>query len=592
MAERDTILINIMYTGDYTNKNIGHEIINMYKTDNEDNYLYISPYGYVTNGWDNRIKTILYARSAGKDKLEIIAKAEIELEEQQKIKDMVERPKLKLDGNEKGFKTLKSEWKSLVKQLDDEYNQFIDELKRLESQARKEIMKNNQIDIQTLEKEYFPKYNEGLKDTYKNKDKYKKWIQENGDKIKGDLEKWENSYDDWKHNKQESKGYFVWLKENNEKHLQQIKEIYSNEIIYDDKYLCDIFEGNFWDESAIYYGYKVTDIKKPSTPIIIKYSEYKTENKGKKGNKYKATYIGRDEQQHTYLFKHAKIKNQSCSFYLNAERIDGFERFQQEFKEEFNKEINTLKKSSYQNIIDEYDKTLITIMRKQNDELSYSNMLAYYLNNKEIFKKFVKEVLLWNKEISLEKTFEIQREYKNIDLLINTDNDVFVIENKIKSGINGEKYDPYNGTYSNQLIKYYKTVVSEDEFFKRKEPHFYIFKPKYNEITIENLTKVKIKGIPEGDEEDSEKKETTNERSIRDDEINMIKKWMIRDYELIHKFFNEHREQLSENNSICATLVDQFIRALALHKDSCENIVEQEMEYKFRQAIKNARSNL
>lgn len=83
MAKRDTILINIMYTGDYTNKNIGHEIINMYKTDNKDNYLYISPYGYVTNSWDNRIKTILYARSAGKDKLEIIAKAEIELEEQQ-----------------------------------------------------------------------------------------------------------------------------------------------------------------------------------------------------------------------------------------------------------------------------------------------------------------------------------------------------------------------------------------------------------------------------------------------------------------------------------------------------------------------------
>ena len=76
MTEKDTILINIMYTGDYTNKNIGHEIINLYKTDEGENYIYISPYGKLADDKYGRVSTVLLARPAEKGQLEIIAKAD------------------------------------------------------------------------------------------------------------------------------------------------------------------------------------------------------------------------------------------------------------------------------------------------------------------------------------------------------------------------------------------------------------------------------------------------------------------------------------------------------------------------------------
>ena len=39
---KDVILINKMCTGSFTISNIGHEIINYFKDDNGDNYIYTS----------------------------------------------------------------------------------------------------------------------------------------------------------------------------------------------------------------------------------------------------------------------------------------------------------------------------------------------------------------------------------------------------------------------------------------------------------------------------------------------------------------------------------------------------------------------
>ena len=59
--EKNVILINKMYTGSYLDdndgNNIGHEIINFFKADDGNNYIYITPYGKANNG-DN-IKYIL-----------------------------------------------------------------------------------------------------------------------------------------------------------------------------------------------------------------------------------------------------------------------------------------------------------------------------------------------------------------------------------------------------------------------------------------------------------------------------------------------------------------------------------------------------
>lgn len=124
--------------------------------------------------------------------------------------------------------------------------------------------------------------------------------------------------------------------------------------------------------------------------------------------------------------------------------------------------------------------TFLEIIRKENDELTFSNLLAYYFQyNKAIFRKFVREILGVD---DLRPRFDIIRESNNnIDLWIEDDNNVFVIENKIKSGINGIKDDGYS-----QLNKYQeyteKRISNPDDDAYGKISHYYIFTPNYNHI--------------------------------------------------------------------------------------------------------------
>ena len=69
----DVIVLNRMYCGDYLDENLGHEIINMYKSDNGKSYLYLNAHGTFDSKWANRIKTMLLVRTIeGRKMLEVI----------------------------------------------------------------------------------------------------------------------------------------------------------------------------------------------------------------------------------------------------------------------------------------------------------------------------------------------------------------------------------------------------------------------------------------------------------------------------------------------------------------------------------------
>ena len=76
--KKDIILINKMCTGSYTVSNIGHEIINYFKDDNGDNYIYILPYGGMAKEKDDRIDTIILTSSLSNNRVEILAVIEID----------------------------------------------------------------------------------------------------------------------------------------------------------------------------------------------------------------------------------------------------------------------------------------------------------------------------------------------------------------------------------------------------------------------------------------------------------------------------------------------------------------------------------
>lgn len=146
---------------------------------------------------------------------------------------------------------------------------------------------------------------------------------------------------------------------------------------------------------------------------------------------------------------------------------------------------NTTDKLSPDGSIHRENPTFLDIIRKENDELVFSNLLRYYFEyNKSIFQEFIKKRF---KIDDFSSHFEIIREsIDNIDLLIKEQNYVFVIENKIKSGINGT--DGHNN--DSQLNKYQDKIENrvnnpDDEFgLYGKRPYYCIFTPNYNHIDI------------------------------------------------------------------------------------------------------------
>ena len=225
-----------------------------------------------------------------------------------------------------------------------------------------------------------------------------------------------------------------------------------------------------------------------------------------------------------------------------------------------------------------YKKPFISILGKQYDELAYSNMFAYFFQKyPEMFVEFIKNIDpdIKNKDINTNELYEVKREEGRIDLLIYTKNNVFIIENKIKSKINGEKYNVYSEEYvTNQLVKYYDFINGhdnendEEETYKRNykedNQHYYIFKPNYNDIDI--------KKIRDGFADDNHKDRVDRYKSIN--------------YSELLKAFNECKTTIDE---VDKKYFEEFKNALELHTESTDNIIEKEMEYKFRQAIKKVK---
>ena len=139
-------------------------------------------------------------------------------------------------------------------------------------------------------------------------------------------------------------------------------------------------------------------------------------------------------------------------FYNENEKPDSFADFNQiiensELWEDANttqaiSELPELQKDPYFNFL--------KIIRQEDNELAFSNMFAYFFDiNREAFSRFAREVL----HMEVQTEFTIEREKRNIDLLISDKNNAVVIENKIKSSINGidDRHDIYSDQVQSQL---------------------------------------------------------------------------------------------------------------------------------------------
>lgn len=228
----------------------------------------------------------------------------------------------------------------------------------------------------------------------------------------------------------------------------------------------------YLEEDGIYASitFKSARLLYPTKQIFILDSKYDKEI-GDSIAKYKLTdkhfgiqplHMFVDDEQYPSAF--AQIEQMLANKELWEERITKIDDIQ------FNNHFNFL-----------------TLIRKEDDELAFSNMFKYFFDNfPDLLVGFARDFL----KTKISEGYVVKREHNNIDLWIEDDDDVIVIENKVKSGINGlpERHDLSSGAVKSQLLKYYKTA-HEYADPKNKRVSCFLFVPNYNHLDLSDYEK-------------------------------------------------------------------------------------------------------
>ncbi len=190
-----------------------------------------------------------------------------------------------------------------------------------------------------------------------------------------------------------------------------------------------------------------------------------------------------------YLEDVTRINNQSQKLYIEKDSVDYTTIFDNilensefwEVEKVGRIDISSSKRYASGN-------SFLSIIKKENDELVNSNLLAYFLeNDAKFWCDFVVKVLnISDKKLISIKPKITRESFYNIDLFIETNKYIFVIENKIKSRINSKGRKGYS-----QLEKYFDKAT---EYSKKnnKEIYFYLLRPDYNNENYKEFNKANV----------------------------------------------------------------------------------------------------
>ena len=632
----DVIILNRMYVGDYLGENIGHEVINLMKPDDNNNndnnnnyYIYINARGdlndeFIKNEW--KAKTILLTRWCSREYKEEgmkNTKKQSFLEVLAMIGSTDSKDKLYIQPWTLED-TIKKEQELIKKTIYEDFKNFNDKFhSNIILKGDAEIS-----DILKIQKAYNRILNK-LKEIYKQqnipiaiyninnisqsaKKQNKVYAQKEQDKLIEDDKKKDNTGKYKKNHKNEKivctkkevEGYKQYLNEREEyynKPLQKLKHelqvISLKDVKYGGKALQEIFAKNIRNDRALYVTFTAKNIKmvKPGYHIYLIGNNI---NKKEKSNQIKFINVNIDENDNVVTEK-LNFSRQSLRQYIqNDKHKDVYNNILtqlnnlNDFWEEqppltFDDRKNLEDKDPHHIDVTPQKANFIDIIRKNYDELIYSNLFYHIFKSKpKLFYEFAtseKGLNISQDKLSTNcKETLFLREDGNIDLLID-DKDkktLIVIENKIKSGINGIRYNELDKECGNQLSKYihytygYKVKKGTDksgyeyEQFSEQEneikPYkdykhreFFIFAPRYKNFDIETIN-------------GNLKKENTK------DEYQLIT------YDKIYDFFNN--QDIKKNYS-SIPYYEEFLYAIKNHKYESDNIQERQMFERFAERI-------
>ncbi len=247
-----------------------------------------------------------------------------------------------------------------------------------------------------------------------------------------------------------------------EKHMSSGKRLMAYEKKHDIRYggikLSDIFYGQL--DGAI--TFKSDALLEPIKPIYITDCAHKNMELDDKT-------INLDDK---------RFPTQSLIAYIdNMKHPHSFEEIDALIKENILWDRRTNKISD--NRIIDRNFNFLNVIKKEDDELVYSNLFYYFFSKyPDILVSFANVVL----DLNLSLPITIEREKENIDIWIEDKDNIVVVENKIKSGINGvspRHNFSEHGLVQSQLSKYYHYA---EKHKGNKKTSFFIFLPVYNRV--------------------------------------------------------------------------------------------------------------
>ncbi|MEZ5002137.1 MAG: PD-(D/E)XK nuclease family protein [Chitinophagales bacterium] len=235
----------------------------------------------------------------------------------------------------------------------------------------------------------------------------------------------------------------------------------------------DAYQKQYIDENNVTYGnVKIYELGSWSNYFVTFEAEgiYKA-----KADIYLTTNENQHSSVNTYIVRNIKrINNQSQKLYIEPGSLN------YKTLEEIIQNPNLWEREKVGKIdlseSNKSEESFLSIIRKENDELVNSNLLAYFLeNDRKFWASFAENVLkISDKNVINSKPIITRESIGNIDLWIEVGGHLIVIENKIKSGINGRVQNGYS-----QLEKYVDVAKKEYKGDKEKIS-YYVLRPNYN----------------------------------------------------------------------------------------------------------------
>ena len=492
-----TIILNRIYTGDYLDEgaNLGHEVINLFRQDNDGNddpyYVYLMSDGTYPSSQSKEIEAIYFTKAINSNCVEVLSVAtgitpvfepvdgfrclsggEDELKYQ--FNDLLSRPNLEKISNalempllRENIKWLdKSEFSEQKKKISD-HQELYDQFKKLQ-EITKELKKRSKNTVQVDNKEI---------------QKLKKAIARRA------------------------------------LHIYQLYYIANKKVCYGGIRVDQLFKENTSEQYglAIFLTYKAQNIRKPNKKLYIITDDKYMVNASSENTQYikikrdrlattkLATYF--EEDGKTTKTDKIALNEQGEKIKIYNEEKKKYETKRVPLEEDEKKQIIAAEKKNFKllkalstsNIfkdgtsLKKYEPikftgenfTFLSLIKKEYDELVFSNMFHFFFSHEAYRTLFIDFIDEYTKgKIKLSRDFMIGREVNNIDLLITDSQNAIVIENKVKSAINGLKYDENGELIEDQLDKYRRYV---EQNYAERNKYFFVFLPDYSVINEHEL---------------------------------------------------------------------------------------------------------